>query len=213
MRLALEGEQLRDEAMRAPRFGVPVRAILTILTAVTVSMNVQLASAQALPKLPDEVPLTAAQEQSIRDEMAGLFQVLVSGGTQPQDAKLAVNAVGLCLGAAYGHSLTRDQASAVCGQVLDAFTVQPGTVAYPLTPDDQTWIVNKVGAWTGELGPMLSPDELGAVKTTMGACLEGHMKRGEDREKSVGQCALGLLPLLNRPELRQRLLESAGKLP
>lgn len=199
--------------MRAPRPGNTVRAILAIVAAFTMNVNLQLASAQGLPALPDEVPLTPAQEASIRDEMAGLFQVLVNGGKPPQEAKLAVNAVGLCLGAAYGHGLTRDQASAVCGQVLDAFTVQPGTIAYQLTPEDQAWIAGKIAAWTNDLAPMLSPDELGAVRTTMAACLEGHMKRGEGRDKSVGQCALGLLPLLNRPELRQRLLESAGRLP
>jgi hypothetical protein len=174
--------------------------------------TVQVVLAQTVP-LPDETPLTPAQETSIRDEMAALVPILVNGGKSPQEAKLAAHAVGICLGAAYGHSLTSDQAETVCGKVLDAFTIQPGTIAYQLTPDDRAWIASNIGGWTGTLGSVLEPDELEAVQSTMQSCLEGEMRRGEDRDGAVKKCAEGLLPLLNRNELRQQLLQAIGALP
>jgi hypothetical protein len=67
--------------------------------------------------------------------------------------------------------------------------------------------------WTGELSGLLDPAQLDAARSTMQACLEGHLKRGEERDDSVGHCVLGLLPLLTRPELHQRLLEAAGRIP
>ena len=57
---------------------------------------------------------------------------------------------------------------------------------------------------------VLEPDEATAVQSTMYACLEGHMERGEGRDGAVGKCAQGLLPFLNRHELQQRLVEIAG---
>ena len=57
---------------------------------------------------------------------------------------------------------------------------------------------------------MLEPDEVSAVQSTMNACLEGHMRRGESRGDAVGKCAQGLLPLLSTPELRQQLLGVAS---
>lgn len=199
--------------MRAPRSSVTSRVSAFVLAIVIAALNLQVAWAQGKPALPDEVPLTPAQEASIREEMTQLAQWLVAAGKSPQEAKLAANAVGLCLGAAYSRGLTRDQAQAVCGQVLDAFTVQPGTIAYQLTPEDRAWMASSIDTWTAALAGMLSPEELGAVKTTMTACLEGHMKRGEGRAGSVKSCETGLLPLLNRPELVQLLLESAKRLP
>jgi hypothetical protein len=184
-----------------------------VLAAVIAALHLQVARAQVRPAIPDEVPLTPAQEASIRDEMTQLAGWLMSAGKSPQEAKLAANAVGMCLGAAYGRSLTREQASTVCGQVLDAFTVQPGTIAYELTDDDRAWIASSIENWTAALATMLSPEELGAVRSTMAACLEGHMKRGEGRGGSVKACERGLLPLLNRPELVELLLESQKRLP
>jgi hypothetical protein len=180
--------------------------------ALAVLATANIAWAPAVP-LPDETPLTPAQEASIRDEMTGLGQMLVSGGKSPQEAKLAANAVGLCLGAAYGYGLSRAEAEAVCGEVLDAFIIQPGATHYELTPDDRAWISTKILGWSSELSLLLEPDQLAAAQSTMQACLEGYMRRGEERGDAVGRCALGLLPILNRPELRQRLLQSAGKLP
>lgn len=163
------------------------------------------------PHIPDPKPLTPAQEASIRDEMAALAAVLVQGGKTPDEAKLAVNAVGICLGAAYGYDLTKSEADAVCGEVLDAYIIQPGTIRYDLTPADRAWVAGKVQDWTSELSLVLEPPQIGAVQSTMQACLEGNMKRGEDREAAVGRCLLGLLPLLNQPEFRQRILEAVGK--
>jgi hypothetical protein len=157
--------------------------------------------------------LTPAQEASIREEMTGLGQMLVAGGKSPQEAKLAANAVGLCLGAAYGYGLSRAEAEAVCGEVLDAYIIQPGATRHDLTADDRAWISAKILGWSSELSLLLEPDQLAAAQSTMQACLEGYMRRGEERGDAVGRCALGLLPILNRPELRQRLLESAGRLP
>ncbi|MCC7370823.1 MAG: hypothetical protein IT306_20560 [Chloroflexi bacterium] len=182
--------------------------MLTLMLTMMATLGV--ASAQVTA---EERPLTSAEEASIRQEMATLYGILLQGGKAPQEAKLAVNAVGVCLGAAYMHDLTRQQADAVCGEVLDAFTVQPGTVLYTLTPEDRAWIMSRTTGWTEELSALLEPDELAAVRTTMGACLEGHMRRNEGREGSVRACARGLLPLLNRPELQQLLLEAANRLP
>jgi hypothetical protein len=181
--------------------------------------NVSVAWGQGLPpipdvkpNIPDPKPLTAAQEASIRDEMGALAKLLVQGGKTPDEAKLAVNAVGICLGAAYGYDLSKGEADAVCGEVLDAYIIQPGTIRYDLTPADRAWVASKVQDWTSELSLVLDPPQIGAVQTTMQARLEGYMKRGEEREGAVGRCLLGLLPLLNRPEFRQRILEAVGRL-
>lgn len=189
---------------------VTARAALVVLAALT---TVNVALAQPIPPVPDPKPLTPAQETGIRDEMQGLAMVLINGGKTPDEAKLATNSVGICLGAAYGYGLTRDQAEAVCGEVLDAFTVQPGTTAYTLTPDDKAWVAGKVQGWTGELSAVLDPVMLGAAQTTMQACVEGHLKRAEERDDAVRHCLLGILPLLNRPEFRQRLIDAASKIP
>lgn len=157
----------------------------------------------------EEIPLTPAQEASIREEMTALAGVLMQGGKSPQEAKLAVNAVGICFGAAYSHGLTREQASVICGEVLDAFTIQPGTVLYQLTPEDKGWIASRTMIWTSELSALLEPDQLAAVQTTMQACLEGYMRRGEDRDGAVRKCALGLMPILNTPEFQQLVIDSA----
>jgi hypothetical protein len=196
--------------MRSSRLGT-MASTLVALAMVTV-MSAGVAMAQPI-NLPDEEPLTPAQEAAIRDEMSGLAAMLVNGGKPVDEAKLAANAVGICLGAAYGHGLTRPQAEAVCGEVLDAFIVEAGTIRYELTPEDRAWISGKILGWTGELAALLDPAQIAAVRSTMQACLEGHMKRGEERDDAVRHCALGLLPLLNRPELRQRLIEAAGRLP
>jgi hypothetical protein len=189
--------------------------------AVTLAMvaNVSVAFGQGLPNIPDvkpnipdPKPLTPAQEAGIRDEMSALAAMLVQGGKTPDEAKLAVNAVGICFGAAYGYDLTHDQANVVCGEVLDAFIIQPGTIRYDLTPADRAWVAGKIQDWTSELSLVLDPPQIGAAQTTMQACLEGYMKRGEEREGAVGRCLMGLMPLLNTPELRQRLLEAVGKL-
>jgi hypothetical protein len=164
------------------------------------------------PDLPDPKPLTPTQEAAIRDEMGALAMMLVQGGKTPDEAKLAANAVGICLGAAYGYDLKKSSADAVCGEVLDAYIIQPGTIRYELTPADRAWVAEKVQDWTSELSAVLDPPQIGAVQTTMQACLEGYMKRGEEREGSVKRCLLGLMPLLNRPEFRQRILEAVGKL-
>jgi hypothetical protein len=206
--------------------GKTVRALLTGVTSSTLAVTaraalvalaalatVNVALAQAIPPVPDPKPLTPAQDDSIREEMQGLAQVLVNGGKTPDEATLATSSVGICLGAAYGYGLTRAQAEAVCGEVLDAFTVQPGTTVYTLTPDDKTWVAGKVQGWTGELSAVLDPSLLGAAQTTMSACIEGHLKRAEERADSVRHCLLGILPLLNRPEFRQRLIDAANKLP
>jgi len=169
--------------------------------------------AQPVPAIPDPKPLTPTQEAGIRDEMSGLAMVLVNGGKTPDEAKLATYSVGTCLGAAYGYGLTHDQAEAVCGEVLDAYIVQPGTTRYDLTPDDQAWVAGKVQGWTVELAAVLDPPQLVAAQSTMQACMEGHIKRGEEREGSGKRCLLGITPLLNRPEFRQMLIDAAGKLP
>jgi hypothetical protein len=168
---------------------------------------------QGLPDVPDPKPLTPAQEASIRDEMTALAGVLVNGGKSPNEAKLAANAVGICLGAAYGYDLARDLAEAVCGEVLDAFMIQPGTTRHDLTPADRAWIADKIQDWTSELSLVLDPPQVMAAQSTMQACLEGHIKRGEEHDESVRSCLLGLGPLLDQPALRRRLLEAVGKLP
>jgi hypothetical protein len=157
-----------------------------------------------------ETPLTPEQEASIRDEMQALGQILVGGGKTPREAQLAANAVGICLGAAYTHGLTRTQADTVCGKVLDAFIIQQGTTLYELTPDDQALIATRVVDWTDRLGARLASEELDAVRSTMQACLEGYMRRGESPRDAVERCAMGLLPLLNEPELQQLLVNAAG---
>jgi hypothetical protein len=186
-----------------PRTISPKLAALALAALTTVNI------AWAQP-IPEGKPLTPTQEASIRDEMTALAPVLMSGGKSPQEAKLATHAVGTCIGAAYSYDLTRQQADRVCGLVLDAFIIQPGATHYDLTPDDRAWLQSKALGWTDELSSVLEPDEVTAVQSTMYACLEGQMERGESRGDAVGKCAQGLLPLLNKPELRQRLLEVAG---
>jgi hypothetical protein len=186
------------------------RASLAALAALTI---VNVALAQPVPPIPDPKPLTPDQEAGIREEMQGLALVLVNGGKTPDEAKLATNSVGICLGAAYGYGLTHDQAEAACGEVLDAFTVQPGTTGYTLTPDDHAWVAGQVQGWTGELAAVLDPPLLGAAQSTMQACVEGHLKRAEERDDAVRHCLLGILPLLNRPEFRQRLIDAANTIP
>jgi hypothetical protein len=200
--------------MRTRRPGtLSTRLAAVALAALATLTTVSVAWGQALPAIPDPKPLSPAQEAGIRDEMSGLAAVLVNGGKTPDEAKLATNAVGTCLGAAYGYDLTHDQAEAACGEVLDAFIIQPGTTQYQLTADDHAWVSNTVLGWTGELSGLLDPPLLTAAQSTMQACLEGHLKRGEERDDAVRHCLLGILPLLNRPEFRQRLLDAAGKLP
>jgi hypothetical protein len=165
------------------------------------------------PALPEGKPLTPAQEASIRDEMASLTGVLVSGGATPQDAKLATHAVGTCIGVAYSYDLSRQKAERVCGEVLDAFTIQPGTIAYTLTPDDRVWLASKIDGWTDELSMLLGPDELTAVQSTMNACLTGHLERGESRGEAIGSCAAGLMPFRDVPGLRERLTALSGARP
>ena len=192
--------------MRSPRAGrlsnLLAATALTLLTTTSLGWGTALAA---------DSKLTPAQEQSIKDEMAVLGKILVDGGKSPQDARLATNAVGICLGAAYSQGLTRAEADKVCGLVLDAYMIPAGSVAYQLTPDDKAWITSRVGMWTEELKAVLSPDELGAVRSTMQACLEGYMRQGKSRGDAVESCAMGLLPLLNEPDLRQRLVTAAGK--
>jgi hypothetical protein len=206
--------------MRAYPAGSLLSRVAGLAVGLAMAVNVSVAWGQGLPNIPDvrpnipdPKPLTAAQEASIRDDMSALAAMLVQGGKTPDEAKLAVNAVGICFGAAYGYDLTRDQANVVCGEVLDAFIIQPGTIKYDLTPADRAWVAGKIQGWTGELSAVLDPPQIGAVQSTMQACLEGHMKRGEERDDLVGRCLMGLLPLLNNPALRQRILEAVGKLP
>jgi hypothetical protein len=191
---------------RLTRSTIPALALAAL-------MAVNVALAQAAPAIPDPKPLTPDQEASIREEMTGLAGMLLSGGKTPDEAKLATDAVGICLGAAYGYGLNHDQAEAACGEVLDAYIVQPGTTQYALTPDDRAWVSGTVQGWTSELAAVLDPPQLGAAQTTMQSCIEGHLKRAEEREDAVRHCLLGILPLLNRPEFRQRLIDAAGKLP
>jgi hypothetical protein len=183
--------------------------ISPMLSALLIAVFVTSAVAWA-QGIPEGKPLTAAQEASIREEMMALAPILMSGGKTQQEAKLATHAVGTCIGAAYSYDLTRQQADAVCGLVLDAFIIQPGATFYALTPDDRAWLQTRALGWTTELSAVLEPDEVAAVQSTMYACLEGHMERGESRGGAVGRCAQGLLPFLNRPELQQRLVEIAN---
>jgi hypothetical protein len=206
--------------MRTHLAGSLISRVAGLAVALAMVANATVAYGQGLPNIPnpkphipDPKPLTPAQEAGIRDEMSALAAMLVQGGKTPDEAKLAVNAVGICFGAAYGYDLTHDQAEVVCGEVLGAFIIQPGTTRYDLTPADRAWVAGKIQGWTGELSMVLDPPQIGAVQSTMQACLEGHMKRGEERDESVGRCLMGLLPLLNTPELRQRLLEAVGKIP
>lgn len=191
--------------MRSVQPGTIPPKLAALLVAALTTLNIAWAQA-----IPEGKPLTPAQGASIRDEMAALAALLVSGGKSPQEAQLVTHAVGTCIGAAYSYDLTRQQADAVCGLVLDAFIVQPGATQYTLTPDDRAWLQTKALGWTTELSAVLEPDQVTAVQSTMYACLEGHMERGESRGDAVGRCAQGLLPFLNRPELQQRLLEIAA---
>ena len=193
--------------MRSPRIDLARNRLLAVSLVAFATLSTISGAAAQVTK--DEIPLTPAQEASIREEMTALAGVLMQGGKSPQEAKLAVNAVGLCFGAAYSHGLTRDQASTICGEVLDAFTIQPGTILYQLTPDDRNWIATRTSIWTSELSALLEPDQLAAVQTTMQACLEGNIRRGEDRDGAVRRCALGLLPILNKPEFQQLVIDSA----
>jgi hypothetical protein len=194
--------------MRSSRTGTVSTRLAVLLLSALATLNIAWA-----PGIPEGKPLTPTQEASIREEMTALGGMLVGGGKTQQEARLATHAVGTCIGAAYSHDLTRQQADRVCGLVLDAFIIQPGTTFYQLTPDDRAWIATKVLGWTTELNAVLDPDGVTAVRSTMQSCLESQMERGESREDAVGKCAQGLLPLLNMPELRQRLLEVAGTLP
>jgi hypothetical protein len=188
--------------------------IWTRLLAITLAGLATLISVSGVAAItPDEQPLTPAQEASIREEMSALADVLMQGGKSPQEAKLAVNAVGVCFRAAYSHGMTRYQAYSVCGEVLDAFTIQKGTTAYALTADDQAWITSRTTAWTSELSGVLEPEALGAVRTTMQSCLDSNMRRGDDRETAVRSCAKGLLPLLNQPELQRFVMDAAANVP
>jgi hypothetical protein len=187
--------------------------IAAVALALAVLAPATVAGAQGLPNIPDPKSLTPSQEAGIRDEMSGLAATLVQGGKTPDEAKLAVNAVGICLGAAYGYDLSRDLAEAVCGEVLDAYIIQPGTLRHDLTPADRAWVADRIQDWTSELGLVLDPPQILAAQSTMQACLEGHLKRGEERDESVRSCLLGLRPLLDQPALRQRLLQAVGRLP
>ena len=173
------------------------RRTVTVATRLTAFLLAALATLTIAwaPAVPEAKPLTPTQEASIRDEMAGLGAVLVSGGKSQQEARLATHAVGTCIGAAYSYELTRQQADRVCGLVLDAFVIQPGATSYQLTPDDRAWVSAKVVSWTDEVAAVLDPDEVEAVSSTMQACLESQLERGENREDSVKKCAKGLLPL------------------
>lgn len=193
--------------MRSPRIGPAWTRLLALTFATFVSLSAVSGAAAQVTR--EESPLTPAQEASIREEMAALAGVLMQGGKSPQEAKLAVNAVGICFGAAYSHGLTREQASVICGEVLDAYTIQPGTILYQLTPDDKQWIASRTTIWTSELSALLEPDQLAAVQTTMQTCLEGYMRRGEDRDGAVRRCALGVMPILNKPEFRELIINSA----
>jgi hypothetical protein len=186
---------------------IPTKVAALLLAALT---TLNIAWAQAIP---DEKPLTEAQQASIREEMAALGAVLVGGGKTEQEAKLAAHAVGTCIGTGYSYGLTRQQADRVCGLVLDAFIIQPGATFNQLTPDDRAWLSARVVGWTDELATVLEPDQVGAVRSTMHSCLESYLERGEGRVGAVSRCAEGLLPMLDMPGLRQRLLEAASKLP
>lgn len=155
----------------------------------------------------DERPLTSAEEAHVSQTVASLAPYLASAGLSQQEIGLAMNAVGVCLRTALANDLSQGAADQACGIVLDAFTVDRGATAYQLTPDDQAWIAMQLGGWAEALAGRLSQEELDAVRSSMGACLVGHLRRGEGREEALGSCALGLLPLLNQPELRQRLLQ------
>ena len=199
-------------AFERSRGGLAALALIMVMAALAATpVRAQPSLSQPSLSQPtvDERPLTPEEEAAIRNEMAALHAVLVQGGKAPHEAKLAVNAVGVCFGAAYMHGLTREQATAVCGEVLDAFTIQPGSILYQLTAADRAWIESRVTDWTSELAAILDADELGAVRSTMTACLEGNMRRGETREGAVKRCALGLLPLLNRPGLREFVVNAA----
>jgi hypothetical protein len=194
--------------MRSRQPGHLTRRLAAGLLAILAALNIAWA-----PAIPEGKPLTAEQEASIREEMTSLAGVLISGGATPQDAKLATHAVGTCIGVAYSYDLSRQQAERVCGEVLDAFIIQPGTVAYKLTPDDRAWLESKIQGWTDELAMFLGPDELMAVQSTMSACLTGHMERGESRSDAIRSCAVGLMPFRDVPGLRERLTALSGARP
>jgi hypothetical protein len=193
--------------MRPRQRGAISTKLAALLLAALTTLNL------AWSQIPEGQPLTPAQQASIREEMTALGAMLVGSGKTPDEAKLATNAVGTCIGAAYSHGLTRQQADRVCGLVLDAFIIQQGATYYQLTPDDRAWVSQRVLDWTDELSERLEPGEAGAVTSTMQSCLEGRIERGEPRDDAVVTCAKGLLPLLNMPELRERLLEVASAFP
>jgi hypothetical protein len=195
--------------MRPPSIGHARTHLLSIMLATLTMLS--LVTGAAAQVTSEAMPLTPEQEAAIRDEMAALYGVLLQGGKSPQDAKLAVNAVGICFGAAYAHGLTRTQTNAVCGEILDAYTIQPGTILYRLTAEDEAWITSRTTAWTSELAGLLEPEQLAAVRTTMQACLEGNLRAGADRTGAVKRCARGLLPLLNEPELQQLVIDAASR--
>jgi hypothetical protein len=194
--------------MRPPQPGCLPGRLGAGLLAILAALNIAWA-----PAIPEGKPLTPSQEASIHDEMTSLAGVLMSGGATPQDTKLATHAVGTCIGVAYSYDLSREQAERVCGEVLDAFIIQPGTIAYTLTPDDRAWLSSKILGWTDELSMVLGPDELTAVQSTMSACLTGHLERGEDRGEAIGSCAVGLMPFRDVPGLRERLTALSGARP
>jgi hypothetical protein len=194
--------------MRSRQPGPFAQRLAAGLLALVATLNIAWA-----PAIPEGQPLTAAQEASIREEMTALGGVLVSGGASPQEAKLATHAVGTCIGAAYSYGLDRQQADRVCGLVLDAFIIQPGTVSYKLTDDDKAWLSTRIVGWTDELAMFLGPDEVTAVQSTMNACLTGHLERGESRADAVKSCAMGLMPFLDKPGLRDQLMARISTLP
>ena len=120
--------------MRAFLTGITASRIAALaLAALTTLTFANAASAQAIPAIPDPKPLTPTQEAvRIRDEIPGWWGCS-STAARRRRSKLAANAVGICLGAAYGYGLTHDQAEAACGEVLDAYIVQAGHD--PLRPD------------------------------------------------------------------------------
>lgn len=199
---ARAAQKVDESVMRTVRSDTSTKRLAALVLAALALLN--LAWRQPIP---EGKPLTPAQEASIREEMTALAAILISGGKSPEEAKLASHAVGTCIGAAYRYDLTRQQADAVCGLVLDAFIIQPGATQYQLTPDDRAWLQTRALGWTDEASAILEPDEVKAVQSTMYACLEGHLERGESRGGAVGRCAEGLLPFLNRPGLQERLLE------
>lgn len=190
--------------MRASRGSIWMARLGAAFMALTVFLTLAPHAAQAV----SERALTQAEESRVNQTIGALGPVLLRGGLSQQEAGLAMNAVRVCLRMAYANDLSQATGERVCGLVLDAFTVDKGATQYTPTQDDQMWIMTRVVGWTEALKSTLSQDELGAVRSTMAACLEGHMRRGEDRDDILGHCAMGLLPLLNESELRVKLLQA-----